>query len=361
MARIVQISGGNYGGVVSAYSDVLADSSQHEVVYFLYQSSGAWRFGERGGFHYFGDTQTPRYNNVSHYILTACVFGKDGTFLKDEVVPEVFGVLARELQKADRLLIHSTISFMAKPVQDLIWTMIDKYPGRVAMICHGVELRPETVPIVAAVQQNNPNTPRLSASVIAFHRQNPTIRCAVTTPDLLEYLPQATWIPHPIPYDHTLYRPLLRKTRNSVRVCHSYGGPEWNSTADFFKVMQSIEKQRPDVRGIGLTHIPCEIVLRVKQRSHINFGRLTGWYNMSDLEAMSMEVPTINWITPYTRTIIGDHPMVQATYATLEDTLLQLCDNAFLRHQVGQQSREWVKLHHSSVHTLAALMKILAL
>ncbi len=123
----------------------------------------------------------------------------------------------------------------------------------------------------------------------------------VSTPDLLKLMPEASWQPNLVPIDAADYLPVPEPEEKKIMVCHAPTRKDLKNTSDFVRVMKDLMQEIPDLacRVIENTaHADC---LRIKQRAHIHFDHMQGYYGVSSLESLSQGRPVIAGIDDWNR------------------------------------------------------------
>ncbi len=182
----------------------------------------------------------------------------------------------------------------------------------------------------------------------------------VTTPDLLDDLPTATWAPLVVDVDAWASdEPVLRRTR--PRVLH---GPSqrWTKGTDrilpaltalhdsgaielFLAERVSWEEMRELVRG-------CDIVVD-------QFA--VGSYGTFAVEAMAAGRPVIGYLDERPHTAVGVRPpIVNATVDTVGAAVRSLLDDPAGAAQIGKESVAYAREHHDGRRTAMAFADFLA-
>jgi glycosyltransferase involved in cell wall biosynthesis len=115
----------------------------------------------------------------------------------------------------------------------------------------------------------------------------------VSTPDLLDFLPQAAWQPNLVPVDEPLYSPNGPKPETPVRVAHSPTRRELKNTAEFLAVMSELQASGVPVETELIEMDSLRGCLSRKRASHIVFDHMQGYFGMSSLEALSQGLPVV--------------------------------------------------------------------
>jgi glycosyltransferase involved in cell wall biosynthesis len=186
----------------------------------------------------------------------------------------------------------------------------------------------------------------------------------VSTPDLLRIMPEATWIPNPVPIFDIEYLPKASENgRVEVWVAHSPTRRELKNTQEFIQVMDSLQGRYPFVRPVMIENTQHTQCLRLKRGCDILFDHMQGYYGVSSLEGLSMGIPVIAGIDEWCRrkllefTGAPDIPWVIARdKEMLEQQLEHLVLDPDWRRQLGRSSREWMESYWTESRIANALI-----
>lgn len=332
--NIVHVSGGNYGGVPFRYSDLInKHTSHHSRLITL------WQMHQKFPCDIVLNAFIESADSVKQIIDEAEIFHVHEPFI---------GVY-----NSGETVEHSFLTDGF--VQHWVNSGLDKYfrerlaRSKVVVTHHGIPLRTD----YTALQD--------------FHEKTKYV-ATVTTPDLKQFLPKSIWIPHPV--DPEQY-PRLNQTSEEIRICHSTSSLPVHTTEQIIKLLREaydkqILKISSDVELIILMDMPYEDVIKEKSKSHINVGRLGmyangkvyGLYNMGDLEAMVMGLPSMSHLDGTIRMEVPDIPIIDVSCETFIDKISKLIEDKALRTSLGRKSRQWVLKRHSPKVTLNKLMEI---
>jgi hypothetical protein len=172
----------------------------------------------------------------------------------------------------------------------------------------------------------------------------------VSTPDLLEFVPQATLFPQVVDIS-TLsnYRTTsTKRSRSILRVGHA---PTRRSTKGTDTIINAIENLRRESLPIELDLIEAETPEEVLRRfSLCDVGidqLLSGWYGKVAVELMAIGKPVICYIDPRFDAVRKDLPIIRVTKSTLEATLRNLVKDPKLLGSLSNRSVQFVEKYHS--------------
>ncbi|RMF07668.1 MAG: glycosyltransferase family 1 protein [Candidatus Neomarinimicrobiota bacterium] len=115
-------------------------------------------------------------------------------------------------------------------------------------------------------------------------------------------------------------------------------------------ICEKIAREEPRVEFVLVENRPYAEVLEIKQSCDILVDQVFnrgGWgYGMNSVEAMALGLVCVTELVPEYDRFLGDHPFVNVTAATLEETLRQLVRDRDGLEQKKRRSRAWVEKTH---------------
>lgn len=172
----------------------------------------------------------------------------------------------------------------------------------------------------------------------------------VSTPDLLHWAPDATWIPNPIETD--AIKPVGKKSGNTVRILHAPRGKHEHRKSEVIrKAFGELSKEYPKAEFIflekKLSHADFMKELRKCDVYVDNLGG--GWYGMTALEAMLSEIPVCVYIFDHLMKYCGDSSFVNVDENNLKRRLAELIEDKKLREKYGKNGRKYAMENHDSM------------
>lgn len=169
----------------------------------------------------------------------------------------------------------------------------------------------------------------------------------VTTPDLLQYIPEA----HHLPFMRDLLNydsiPASPKQNGTIRIVHATNHDGIEGTHYVEEAVARLRSEGYPVELITLRKVPHERALAIYKGADISVGKLTmGYYANFQIESMAMGKPTLCYIREDLRKYAPDCPIVNTTPETVYENLKQLCENKELREFLGKKGVEFVKKEH---------------
>ncbi|GAB3667922.1 hypothetical protein GCM10027589_34090 [Actinocorallia lasiicapitis] len=240
--------------------------------------------------------------------------------------------------------------------------MLDAAGIKVALLAHGSEIRHPQRHLASSPHSHYRNAPPGELAVLtAIAERNQRIAresglpVFVTTPDLLDDLPDAVWAPLVVDVDHwACDRPVMERARPIVLHAPSR---RWTKGTDLaLPILSELhERGRIELRL-------AEKESRKRMRELIwdadilvdQFG--VGAYGVLACEGMAAGKPVIARITDEVRRVVDlPLPVVDATIDTLREAVLRLVDDREGTAAIGARSLEYVRTVHDGRRTAEVL------
>lgn len=217
----------------------------------------------------------------------------------------------------------------------------------VAFVCHGTDVRANRRP-AAALTPTERQTDRIAArnrSLLA-ELDRPTF---VTTPDLLDDVPAAVWLP--VVVDVEQWEHDGRSAAARLRVVHAPSKSAVKGTALIEPIVQALHEEGViDYRPLsGVPHADMPAVLRDADVVLDQF--VLGSYGVAACEAMAAGAVVIGHVAPEVRDRVQSStgrelPLVEATPETLEQVLRRLAEASEERSRLAEAGRVFVRAVH---------------
>lgn len=166
----------------------------------------------------------------------------------------------------------------------------------------------------------------------------------VSTPGLLDYVPDATWIPHVV--DVAAWRRPPRPEPAVPTVAHIPSSRVTKGSAHVVRVLAALERDGV-ARALVVEHVAREQLKDVLQEADIVVDSLgIGDHGLISVEAMAAGAIPVAHIHARNRERNPGVPVVQADKRTLEQVLRDLCGDADRRARVRERCARWVGEHH---------------
>ncbi|MFO7817289.1 MAG: glycosyltransferase family 1 protein [Desulfovibrionales bacterium] len=186
----------------------------------------------------------------------------------------------------------------------------------------------------------------------------------VSTPDLLKLLPEADWQPNLVPENDPLYSPADKKPDSPVRLVHSPTRTELKDTDMYKEYVNELIREIPGkIESDTIRNTPHVKCLQRKQRAHILFDHLQGYFGVSSLEGLAQGVCTIagldEWNREHIRKFAGVNklPWFISSPMSLKNDLTTLIRDKELRAELGQDSRTFMEKYWPEEKVVQKLSK----
>ena len=188
----------------------------------------------------------------------------------------------------------------------------------------------------------------------------------VSTPDLLQLLPVASWQPNLVPLFDIEYLPREEHLRREdvFKVVQAPTRKWHKHTAEFLRATARLKQRFPHVETQIIENMSYRECLKIKRSSHSVFDHMNGWFGISSLESLAQGVPTlagldawnIRHISQFAET--DDLPwLITRTELELEKTLSDLIESSALRESNGKQARQFMLKHWSEEKVISRLIE----
>jgi hypothetical protein len=237
---------------------------------------------------------------------------------------------------------------------------------KVALLSHGSDLRDpvrhmELVP--HSLFRDAPD-PELVAERTRVARRNLAIveefglQLYVTTPDLLEFRPDATWLPLVVDIERwRCDRPVLERPRPVVLHAPS---KRWTKGTDrFIGQLEHLERRGAIeldlVEGVRWQELRDRV-----QRADIVVDQVAiGSYGVFACEAMAAGKPVIAYLSDTVEKLLGEHPIANAAPDSVGSAIEMLLDDRSAAAERGVASAAYVRRVHDGQDTVRLLSQFL--
>jgi len=172
----------------------------------------------------------------------------------------------------------------------------------------------------------------------------------VTTPDLLQYVPEARHLPFTkdiLDYESI---PSLPKKDGIIRIVHATNHDGIEGTHYVEEAAARLKSEGYPVELIILRKVPHEKALQLFKSADICVGKLMmGYYANFQIETMAMGKPTLCYIRDDLKPFASDCPIVNTTPKNVYENLKRLCEDGELRESLGRRGIEFVKKEHDNL------------
>jgi hypothetical protein len=180
----------------------------------------------------------------------------------------------------------------------------------------------------------------------------------VTTPDLLQYIPEARHLPFMrdiLDYDSIQSLP---KENGTIRIVHATNHDGIEGTSYVEKAAAKLISEGYPIELIIVRKVPHERALQIFKGADISVGKLLmGYYANFQIESMAMGKPTLCYIRDDLKRFAPDCPIIITTPNTLYENLKRLCEDKALRESLGRRGIEFVKREHDNLKVGKRLLR----
>jgi len=170
----------------------------------------------------------------------------------------------------------------------------------------------------------------------------------VSTPDLLEYAPEATWIPNCIPW-HGLSK--IDRNDDRIIIGHAPTNRLYKGTKYILEAMEQLKKEYPNVDCLLIENKPHKEAMQLLQTCDIVVDSVDvlGWYGVLTNEVQQMGIPCCTWIKPGLEPYLEEPSgIVNVTKDNLTQRLEELILDENLRRDLGRSGEKYVEKVHNN-------------
>jgi glycosyltransferase involved in cell wall biosynthesis len=190
-------------------------------------------------------------------------------------------------------------------------------------------------------------------------------RIFVSTPDLLEWSPDAIWIPNPINIEFYSNYCVKAEQNNAkggidpVKILHASSRRSlgWKGTEYVLQAIKKLKSEGYLIDLIMVENMPHNKALEYYKQADIVVDQLlVGWYGMLAQECMALGKPVCVYLRKDLEAYIPSHPMLNTNIENIVDNLRLLIEDPCLRSDLGKSGRKFVERVHSSDKVARQLM-----
>jgi len=188
-------------------------------------------------------------------------------------------------------------------------------------------------------------------SEIRAKKMHPRIKLAdahlISTPDLLEFVPDGIWIPQPIDLDY--WKPLsIEKKEGAVIIIHA---PTHRKVKDTDLIISTIEELKREGYPVELSLIEGKSYESLKsyyQKGDIFMDQIIiGAYGNFAVEGMALKKPVCVYIKEEVSPLYPKElPVMNTSLDNLKQNLIKLIEDENLRKELGEKGRAYVEKYH---------------
>ena len=194
----------------------------------------------------------------------------------------------------------------------------------------------------------------------------------VSTPDLLEIIPKATYFPVLLDdyvQNQSVKTEALSKVRK-IKILHSPSGTKTKGSKYIYEALSNILKKYPDSIELTLPKAQDynygmnrgDLIEAMKSSDIVIDQLLIGWYGLKSIEALSFGCEVLCYIDEkLTKYLFPETPIINVNVQTLEDTLHSKIDALLKKNDKSKRALEnniWIDKYHSIDSYYSFLSKI---
>jgi glycosyltransferase involved in cell wall biosynthesis len=180
----------------------------------------------------------------------------------------------------------------------------------------------------------------------------------VTTPDLLDFMPEAEHIPFIAPDIEVDKIVPAERDPGKFRLVTSSNHHGVDGTEYIRLAVDKLIEGGFNIDYVEISKLPYDETLSLYKSADLYVGKLRmGYYNNANIETMMMGVPNMSYIRPKFREDIPDCPIIQATPDTVYAKLLEYLNKPDELKELGKKGPEFVQKHHNPEKIAEHLIK----
>ena len=190
-------------------------------------------------------------------------------------------------------------------------------------------------------------------------------RAIVSTPDLLQYLPMASWQPNIIPIHDPAFLPRADQLTDQAKfkVVQAPTRKWYKNTEEFVPVCDELALQLDHFQYEVLSGFSFRECLARKRDAQASFDHMQGWFGIASLESLSHGLPTLAGLTDdvidHIEGFTGSRGVpwrVVRNKEELHAELLTLYRDRDFAKEVGKSSRAFMEKYWTEQQVLAPLL-----
>jgi glycosyltransferase involved in cell wall biosynthesis len=188
-------------------------------------------------------------------------------------------------------------------------------------------------------------------SDIRGKKMHPKIKLAdarlVSTPDLLQYVPDGIWIPQPIDLEYWKPEP-VDKSKENVTIIHAPTHRKISGTDFIISAVEDLKKEGYKVELSLIERKPYESLKEYYQKGDIFMDKVTiGIYGTFAVEGMALKKPVCVFIKDeLLPSYPQELPVINTCPENLKQNLKKLIEDENLRKELGEKGRAYVEKYH---------------
>ncbi len=180
----------------------------------------------------------------------------------------------------------------------------------------------------------------------------------VSTPDLLNWSPDATWVPNPVDIDSI---PFVGATDDGppYRIVHAPSDREKKGTEHVIEAVENVSGRGYEVELEIVEETPRDEALEIYKSADVIVDQVKlGWYGVFSVEGMALGKPVCVYIDEELQSHISESPLVNATPETLADRLERLLEDDAHRERIGEDGRRFAEDVHGQTAVAEQMVEL---
>lgn len=208
--------------------------------------------------------------------------------------------------------------------------------------------------------------PEFRSNPLKFHEKYKKLnrKKFVSTPDLLELLPDSVWVPNIVPINDPLFMPMERINDDKVRICQAPTRKDLKNTDIFIDVMDSLMLRNSNLEYQVIENTLYSECLSQKQEFDIHFDHMQGYFGVSSIESLSQGKSVVAGLNDWNQQCIKEFAGVEKLPWIIArnkeefffNVDLLIKDKVF-RQSVGEYSRIFMEKYWTESHSLSILIR----
>ena len=227
-------------------------------------------------------------------------------------------------------------------------SILKLFKKKILMHFHGSEIR-NTKYLIARGKGSSVVPPIMTSgqtSKLNFFRKY-VDRFIVSTPDLLELVPEAVYLPNSVGEEWFYYKKPTKKDDKFV-VVHAPTNREIKGTDFIISACANLKKRGYNIELKLVENVSNRGVRELYEQADVFVDQLLiGWYGVAAIENMALGNPVISYIKPeLNKNYAPDLPIIQANKDNIEGVLESLLRNRKILVKMESASKEYAKKNH---------------
>ncbi len=183
----------------------------------------------------------------------------------------------------------------------------------------------------------------------------------VSTPDLLEIIPEATYLPVFLDFGHFIYDESEKtsKTRNTVSILHSPSATKTKGSGHLDRIFENLKEEFGDsiefitpasklkeIKSYPTTRY--DLLNRMAESDIVIDQLVIGWYGLKAVEALMLDCEVVCFIeNDLLKYLPAEAPLVNANILNAESRIRELIRQILSGKSMSPNKQEYVRTHHN--------------